>query len=105
MATRRKRRLSPYPAVPHHNPSQDWVRDFCIKINGRTVEPGTELGIHGEGGQRFIFQQYVTTPSGRSWVDCWEVEAGKVGRYRSFKVDRVRTVHRLSKSRLNIAAA
>jgi hypothetical protein len=103
MAKRKAKRLTNH-ADNHHNPSADWTREAHVRINGRYVEPGTELTIHGEGGVRFIFVQVVTTPAGKRWLDVWETEKGSAGRYRSFYPERVRTVHRLNKTRQNLAA-
>lgn len=74
----------------------DWVVSHEMTINGRTVEIGTELSIKGESG-RFRFLKHIKTPTSE-WID---VIGGKerYQRFRSFRVDAVRTVHRLNRVR------
>lgn len=66
-----------------------------IKINGRTVNPNTEISIRGESG-RFTFRYSrrdgeVTVWGGRPQHEQW----------RTFAIDRVRTVHRKPSLRKN----
>jgi hypothetical protein len=98
MAKRKRPLLADYKHV-HHDPSAAWHREKHSVVNGRHLEPGTEFSVHGEGGVRFIFIEAVTTPAGKHWLSCWETEKGSAGRYRSFYPERVRTVHRLIKTR------
>lgn len=81
-----RRRPAPRPA--------DWVESDEVTINGRTVTPGTELSIRGERG-RFRFLRHVARP-GRAveWIDVWGGPKGSE-HLRSFRPDRVRTVHRI----------
>lgn len=74
----------------------DWVISNGITINGRTVEFGTELSIKGEPG-RFRFLKHIKTPTAE-WID---VIGGreKYQRHRSFRVEAVKTVHRLNRTR------
>jgi hypothetical protein len=74
----------------------DWVISHEMTINGRTVEIGTELSIKGEPG-RFRFLKHIKTPTSE-WID---VIGGKqqYQRFRSFRTDSVRTVHRLNRIR------
>lgn len=69
---------------------KDWEVSYEMQINGRNVEPGTELKIAGERG-RFRFIKYVTTPTAE-WVDVWG-GTKHAPAWRSFKLDRVRRVH------------
>lgn len=68
----------------------DWIINEEIQINGRNVEPGTELKIKGERG-RYRFVKQVINGS-KEWIDVW---GGKKGaeQMRSFRTDRVKTVH------------
>lgn len=77
----------------------DWTVSESIKINGRLVEPKTELSIKGESG-RFLFIKHVKTPTAE-WID---VVGGKAGykMFRSFGLDQVRTVHYKNKTRGNV---
>jgi hypothetical protein len=68
-----------------------------VGVHGRDLHPGTEVSIAGERG-RFRFVQATTTTAervvldfigGRPGHECW----------RSFYPERVKTVHRISRSR------
>lgn len=69
-----------------------------IVLNGRKVTPGTELSIHGERG-RFRFVRQVTTPTSM-WVDV--IGPAKVDQWRSFTLDRIKTVHRIDETPRNL---
>lgn len=69
---------------------KDWEITTEIQINGRNVEPGTELKIKGERG-RFRFIKYVVAPEG-SWIDVWG-GTKHAQQLRSFRLDRVARVH------------
>lgn len=70
----------------------------AIRINGRVVEPGTELSITGEQG-RFVFRW--THRNGD--ITVW---GGRVGHesMRSFRRSAVRRVHYKTRTRRNEAA-
>lgn len=72
-----------------------------VIVHGRVLEPGTEVSIAGERG-RFRFVKSARTTSGRVTCDfigpddqtkCW----------RSFYPERIKTVHRLNRTRANAA--
>lgn len=88
----RRKKVKPTTAEIH----PDWVISNEITINGRLVGVGTELSIKGEPG-RFRFQQHIKTPKAE-WID---VIGGrpKYERFRSFRVEAVKTVHRLNRVR------
>lgn len=72
----------------------DWMEATEITINGRHIQPGTELSIRGERG-RFRFVKHVTRPErGIEWIDVWGGPKGSP-QLRSFRPERVRRVHRL----------
>ena len=76
-----------------------WIVSNEIQVNGRIVSVGTEVSISGESG-RFRFMKHVKTDTAE-WID---VIGGKKGYsvYRSFTVDRVKTVHYKNKTDKNI---
>ena len=69
---------------------KDWEVSYEIQINGRNVEPGTELKIAGERG-RFRFIKHVKTAT-TEWIDVWGGPKNTPS-WRSFKQDKVRRVH------------
>lgn len=69
---------------------ENWEVSTEMQINGRYVEPGTELKIQGERG-RFRFIKHVLT-STAEWIDVWGGPKGAES-IRSFRTDRVKRVH------------
>ena len=86
------------PIVP--KPNDYWSIETEIQINNRTVAPGTELKISGQRG-RFRFIKKVTTEDS-SWVDVWGGPKGAEST-RSFRVDRIKTVHSKNQTTENLA--
>jgi hypothetical protein len=78
-----------------------WEVSTEIQINGRKVSPGTELRISNERG-RFRFVKYVKTPDQTEWIDVWGGTKGGET-WRSFRPDRVKTVHYKNKTVENLA--
>jgi hypothetical protein len=72
------------------DPTKDWEVTQEIQINGRYVEPGTELKIRGERG-RFRFIKHVLT-STAEWIDVWGGPKN-AQQWRSFRTDKVQRVH------------
>lgn len=67
-----------------------------VQINGRTLEPGiTELSVAGERG-RFTYQG--TNPDGS--INVYGGTPGRE-RFRAFRIERVKTVHRKVFNRKN----
>lgn len=64
--------------------------------SGRILIPGTELSIEGVSG-RFRFIQLVITETAQ-WIDVMGGTSGHE-KIRSFRPDRVETVHRIKKMR------
>lgn len=94
---RRKPRLTTHE-VTHIDPSATWTRADSCKVHGRILTAGSEVSIRGERG-RHRFLEAVTTDKGKHWL--WFM--GPYG-FRAFYPDRVRTVHRIAKTRENLAA-
>ena len=69
-------------------------RQSTLNIHGRHVTPGTELSIRGNGRVRF---KSLTTNrrTGAQWIDAID----RYGKWRSFHLSAVTTVHRLTKGR------
>jgi Na+-transporting NADH:ubiquinone oxidoreductase subunit NqrF len=81
------------------NPNPSWVETYEIQVNGRNITQGTEVSIRGERG-RFRFMKHVKTDTAE-WVDVVGGVKG-VKMWRSFRVDRVKTVHRKNKIAENL---
>jgi hypothetical protein len=77
-----------------------WEIKTEIQINGRNVIPNTELSISGERG-RFRFIKYVNTGEAE-WIDVWGGPK-KSESWRSFRLDRVKTVHFKNRTDANLA--
>jgi hypothetical protein len=69
-----------------------------ITINGRSVTPNTEISIKGETG-RFTFRYSLRPDEVTVWGGQTQYE-----KWRTFKIDRVRTVHRKPRLRKNAEA-
>lgn len=100
MARRKREHLSVYTATPHINPSAAWEVRNTYQVNGRHMTEGSEVSIRGERG-RFRFIRAVTTPAGNHWLDFIGGTKGSEV-FRSFHAERVRTVHRIAKTRANL---
>ncbi|QBP31659.1 hypothetical protein SEA_NIKLAS_77 [Mycobacterium Phage Niklas] len=74
-----------------------------VVVHGRTLTPGTEVSIRGERG-RFRFRSASLTSSGRITCDFIGGPAGHE-QWRSFYPERIRTVHRITRTRANASAA
>lgn len=83
------------------NPSQGWIKHTDFVVNRRVLRVGTEVSIRGERG-RFRFLRAVETPAGAVWLDFIGGPA-KAEKWRSFHPERVRRVHRINKTRANLA--
>jgi hypothetical protein len=83
---------------------ESWLVDDHIVVNGRHVTAGTELSIMGERG-RFRFTKYVyNSTADCEWIDVVGGMKG-VKQFRSFRPDRVKTVHWKNKTRENSLTA
>lgn len=69
------------------DPSAVWVvSDKCI-VHGRRLTPGTEFRVDGERG-RFLFLRHVANGE-KQWIDAKSPQ----GQFRSFRMERVKTIH------------
>jgi hypothetical protein len=86
----RKRKTKETTELPKVN--SHWVVSEEFVINGRHLVRGTEVSIKGERG-RFRFIKHVYNPvTDSEWIDVVGGPAGhEMGR--SFRPERVRTVH------------
>ena len=76
------RKRKPVPTAPAH-----WVISDHYVANNRHLTPGTEVKIRKEKG-RFKFERHVINGD-LEWIDVRD----KDGRFRAFRVDRIKTVH------------
>lgn len=70
-----------------------------VRVHGRELHTGTEVSITGERG-RFRFMRATTTSSDRVVYDFIGGTAGHEC-WRSFYPERIKTVHRISRTRKN----
>lgn len=80
-------RKTPPPETPFH-------RWFVLTVNGRKVEPGTEVTIHGHGRMRFVCG-VTNVQTGAEWIDVMD----KNRQIRSFHIDQIKRVHYKNKFR------
>lgn len=94
LGRRRKTTARPTPA--------GWTIKNEVRVNGRILRPGTEFKAieHGspeEGRRRLVrvrFTGYVQTPTAE-WVEGIDTDR----HYRAFRLDRIVTVHRITRMR------
>lgn len=70
-------------------PPADYHVSESLTIHGRHVERGTELSIRGLRG-RARFMRHVRRDNGAEWIDVIQPD---IAGWRSFRLDRVKTVH------------
>lgn len=75
--------------------------EAAVRVHGRDLHPGTEVSISGERG-RFRFIRATTTSTDRVVLDFIGGQPGHEC-WRSFYPERVKTVHRLNRTRRNVA--
>lgn len=80
-----------------HTYREDWIISTEVKVNGRWLTPGTEFTVRGQRG-RMRFVRHVSYITGSvEWVDCFD----KNKQFRSFRPDKIRTIHAKKKTREN----
>ena len=66
-------------------------QDFAVLPDGKIIEKDELIKIKGEHGLTFKFTDFVTnTENGKQWIDCVEIQRGRLGPIRSFYTDRVK---------------
>lgn len=68
-------------------------RQFSLTIDGFEIVQGDIFKVKGEYGSKFKFYSLTTNiETNISWIDCFEIQRGQVGAFRSFKPDRIKRV-------------
>jgi len=96
MARRKSKSITP-------DLSADWEKSESLQVNGRNIQPGTELRIRNQRG-RFRFIKHVKTPAGAEWVDVWGGPKG-CEQWRSFRTEQVQRVHYKNQTGKNLVKA
>jgi hypothetical protein len=64
-----------------------------IMLDGFLITKGDLVKVKGEHGSKFKFQSLTTNlETGAQWIDCFEIQRGQVGAYRSFKSDSIKRI-------------
>lgn len=74
-----------------------WEISEEFSWNGRNLSPGVEISVRGERASRFRFLRHVRAEDGREWIDAVGGPKGVLV-WRSFRPDRIKTVHRTKKT-------
>jgi hypothetical protein len=70
-----------------------FLKEPEISIDGFIISQGDVFKVRGEYGSKFKFVGFVTNlETGAQWIDCFEIQRGQVGAFRSFKPDRIKRV-------------
>jgi hypothetical protein len=80
-------------------------REQSLMIDGFEISEGDVFKVKGEYGSKFKFHCLTTNKeTGTQWVDCFEIQRGQVGAFRSFRTDRIKRVPQRGKraKRVNI---
>lgn len=75
---------------------EGWVVSEETQINGRHVQAGTEISVHGVKG-RLRFIRHVKTETAE-WIDARCIDK----KTRSFRPEAVKTVHYTTRTRENL---
>lgn len=75
--------------------SDGWIVSEECRINNKVVTYGTELSIRGERG-RFKFLKHVINNE-YEWIEVMSPN----DQFRSFRLNQVKTVHRINRRRDN----
>lgn len=70
-----------------------FVREERLILDGFEILRGDTIKVKGQYGGKFKFD-YLTTNSetGSQWVDCFELQRGATGAFRSFKIEDIKRV-------------
>jgi hypothetical protein len=68
-------------------------KTYQFEIGNFTIIQGDIIRITGEYGLKFQFDCIVTnTRNGSVWVDCYELDKGRVRMLRAFTIDRIKRI-------------
>lgn len=75
------------------NPVAHLDKQYEFEIGNFTIVQGDIIRITGEYGLKFKFDCIVTnTRNGAVWVDCYELDRGRVRMLRAFTIDRIKRI-------------
>ena len=75
------------------NPLAHLNKVYEMQIGNFTIVKGDIIKVAGEYGTKFVFDSVVTnTRNGAIWVDCFELDRGRVRVMRAFTVDRIKRI-------------
>lgn len=75
------------------NPTAHLEKVYEFEIGNFTILKGDIIRIAGEYGLKFQFDCIVTnTRNGAVWVDCYELDRGRVRMLRAFTIDRIKRI-------------
>ena len=75
------------------NPTAHLDKQYEFEIGNFTIVQGDIIRIAGEYGLKFQFDCIVTnTRNGAVWVDCYELDRGRVRMLRAFTTDRIKRI-------------
>lgn len=75
----------------------DWTIGYTARVNGRILEPGTEVSLRVAKG-RYRFLRSVTNAAGETWLEFWGAPAGVHPTVRHVYPDAVKRVHRIKRT-------
>jgi hypothetical protein len=87
------------------NPTAHLEKVYEFEIGNFTILQGDIIRITGEYGLKFQFDCIVTnTRNGSVWVDCYELDKGRVRMLRAFTIDRIKRIpqRRPRKAKVNV---
>lgn len=75
------------------NPTAHLEKEYEFQVGNFTILQGDIIRIAGEYGLKFQFDCIVTnTRNGAVWVDCYELDKGRVRMLRAFTIDRIKRI-------------
>lgn len=95
MARKKKQAAEPEPEVVPRN--AHLVISESYQHNGRWMEPGTEISIHGVKGRCRFIQHVRNLNTETEWIECYSIDK----QFRAFYPERIKTVHYTVRTREN----
>jgi hypothetical protein len=87
------------------SPTAHLEKVYEFEVGNFTIVQGDIIRIAGEYGLKFQFDCVVTnTRNGAVWVDCYELDRGRVRMLRAFTIDRIKRIpkRRPRKAKVNV---